>query len=120
MTTGLQPELTFGHTAPRPFDSSDFRRLPTVRSLCELRTVASRVRVISLTNSALHLVAPTEIFRTVAPTRRPNAELRTREHLTGGEVETPDRGRQGQPLRPPGCHHDLGCLPPRAAGGRGL
>ncbi len=87
MTTGLQPELTFGHTAPRPFDSSDIRRLPTVRSLCELRTVASRVRVISLTNSALHLVAPTEIFRTVAPTRRPNAELRTREHLTGGEVD---------------------------------
>jgi len=43
--------------------------------------------VISLTNSALHLVAPTEIFRTVAPTRRPNAELRTREHLTGGEVD---------------------------------
>jgi len=41
-----------------------------------------------LTNSALQLVAPTEIFRTVAPTRRPNAELRTREHLTPGEVET--------------------------------
>jgi type 1 fimbriae regulatory protein FimB/type 1 fimbriae regulatory protein FimE len=56
--------------------------------LCEVRTVASRARVISLTNSALDLVAPTEIFRTVAPTPRPNAELRTREHLTPGEVET--------------------------------
>ena len=55
--------------------------------LCEVRTVASRARVISLTNSALDLVAPTEIFRTVAPTPRPNAELRTREHLTPGEVE---------------------------------
>jgi integrase len=40
-----------------------------------------------LTNSALKLVTPTEILRTVAPTRRPNAELRTREHLTPGEVE---------------------------------
>jgi type 1 fimbriae regulatory protein FimB/type 1 fimbriae regulatory protein FimE len=36
----------------------------------------------------LNLHAPTEVFRTVAPTRRPNAELRTREHLTPGEVET--------------------------------
>jgi integrase len=42
---------------------------------------------ISLTNSALKLAAPTEVFRTVAPTRRPNAELRTREHLTPGEVD---------------------------------
>ena len=39
-------------------------------------------------NSALKLVAPTEVFRTVAPTTRPNAELRTREHLTPGEVDT--------------------------------
>jgi len=31
--------------------------------------------------------APTEILRTVALRRRPNAELRTREHLTPGEVE---------------------------------
>jgi len=30
---------------------------------------------------------PTEVNRTVVPTRRPNAELRTREHLTAGEVE---------------------------------
>ena len=35
---------------------------------------------------ALRLVAPTEVNRTV-PTRRPNVELRTREHLTRGEVE---------------------------------
>jgi integrase len=60
----------------------------TVLTSCELRTVASRARGISLKNSALKLVAPTEIFRTVAPTRRPNAELRTREHLTPGEVDT--------------------------------
>jgi site-specific recombinase XerD len=40
-----------------------------------------------LTNSALKLVTPTEVFRTVAPSRQPNAELRTREHLTPGEVD---------------------------------
>jgi type 1 fimbriae regulatory protein FimB/type 1 fimbriae regulatory protein FimE len=47
----------------------------------------------------LKLVAPTEILRTVAPTRRPNAELRTREHLTPGEVdaliEAAKRNRHG-------------------------
>jgi site-specific recombinase XerD len=41
-----------------------------------------------LTNSALRLVAPTKILRTVAPTRRPNAVLCTREHHTPGEIET--------------------------------
>jgi integrase len=41
-----------------------------------------------MAKSALRLVAPTEVNRTVAPTRRPNAELRTREHLTPGEVES--------------------------------
>jgi integrase len=35
----------------------------------------------------LKLEAPTEILRTVAPTRRPNAEIRTLEHLTPGEVD---------------------------------
>ena len=41
-----------------------------------------------MAKSHLNLVAPTEVLRTVAPTRRPNAELRTREHLTPGEVDT--------------------------------
>ncbi len=40
-----------------------------------------------MAKSNLKLVAPTKILRTVAPGRRPNAELRTREHLTPGEVE---------------------------------
>jgi type 1 fimbriae regulatory protein FimB/type 1 fimbriae regulatory protein FimE len=40
-----------------------------------------------MAKSHLKLMAPTEVNRTVAPTRRPNAELRTREHLTLGEVE---------------------------------
>jgi hypothetical protein len=40
-----------------------------------------------LVKSHLNLVAPTEVKRTVAPGRRPNAELRTREHLTPTEIE---------------------------------
>ena len=35
----------------------------------------------------LTLVSPTTVNRTVMPTRRPNAELRPREHLTEREVE---------------------------------
>jgi site-specific recombinase XerD len=37
--------------------------------------------------SKLRLVSPTTVNRTVTPRRRPNAELRTREHLTEREVE---------------------------------
>jgi integrase len=33
------------------------------------------------------LVSPVTVIRTVGPLRRPNAELRTREHLTAAEVE---------------------------------
>jgi hypothetical protein len=40
-----------------------------------------------MAKSHLKPVAPTEVKRTVAPGRRPNAELRTREHLTVAEVE---------------------------------
>jgi integrase len=40
-----------------------------------------------MAKSHLKLVTPTKVNRTVAPTRRPNAELRTREHLTPGEVD---------------------------------
>jgi integrase len=61
--------------------------LQTVRNLGELRTVAIRGRPVSMAKSHLALVAPTEVNRAVTPTRRPNAELRTREHLTPGEVE---------------------------------
>jgi integrase len=35
----------------------------------------------------LRVVAPTTVNRTVTPRRRPNAEIRTREHLTSSEVE---------------------------------
>jgi type 1 fimbriae regulatory protein FimB/type 1 fimbriae regulatory protein FimE len=41
-----------------------------------------------MANARLRLVAPTTINRTVlTPRRRPNRELRTREHLTADEVE---------------------------------
>jgi integrase len=40
-----------------------------------------------MTKPNLRLVDPTTVNRTVNPTRRPNAELRSREHLTQTEVE---------------------------------
>jgi integrase len=40
-----------------------------------------------MAKSKLLLVSPTNENRTVTPRRRPNAELRTREHLTEREVE---------------------------------
>ena len=41
----------------------------------------------TLMKPALQVVAPAIVNRTVAPRRRPNAELRTREYLTETEVE---------------------------------
>jgi type 1 fimbriae regulatory protein FimB/type 1 fimbriae regulatory protein FimE len=35
----------------------------------------------------LKLVSPTAVNRTVVPVRRPNKDLRTREHLTQAEVD---------------------------------
>ena len=48
-----------------------------------------------MAKSHLRLIAPTTENRTVTPTRRPNAELRTREYLTDAEVE-----RLGTPPSP--------------------
>jgi integrase len=44
-------------------------------------------RAILMAKPRLAIVAPTTENRTVTPLRRPNAELRTREHLTADEVE---------------------------------
>jgi site-specific recombinase XerD len=41
----------------------------------------------AMTKPTLRVVAPTTVNRTVTPRRPPNAELRTREHLTQGEVD---------------------------------
>ena len=40
-----------------------------------------------MAKSHLKLVTPATVKRTVTPRRRPNADLRTREHLTEAEVE---------------------------------
>ncbi len=40
-----------------------------------------------MSNPNLRLVSPTKVLRTVMPRRRPNSELRPREHLTELEVE---------------------------------
>ncbi len=40
-----------------------------------------------MAKTRLRLVTPTTVLRTVAPKRRPNKDLRTREHLTEAEVE---------------------------------
>src|SRR5215472_1977549 len=40
-----------------------------------------------MTNTALKLVSPATENRTVTPLRRPNAELRPREHLTEHEID---------------------------------
>jgi integrase len=44
--------------------------------------------LISMAKAKLKLVTPVTVNRTVTPTRRPNRELRTREHLTPKEVES--------------------------------
>ena len=40
-----------------------------------------------MTQAHLKLVTPATVKRTVTPKRLPNADLRTREHLTEAEVE---------------------------------
>ena len=48
-----------------------------------------------MAKSKLRIVSPTNLNRTVTPRRRPNAELRTREHLTEREVERLIEGAKG-------------------------
>jgi hypothetical protein len=64
----------------------------------------------------LRLVTPATVNRTVAPTRRPNADLRTREYLTEAEVQrlikAAGRNRWGQP----GHHHAPGGIQARPEG----
>src|SRR5215831_16860150 len=71
---------------------------------------------ISVAKSKLRLVSPTNENRTVAPRRRPNAELRTREHLTEREVErlmdAAKANRHGHRLHngPPGLQARATCV----------
>src|SRR5262245_43822702 len=81
-----------------------------------------------MTKPALQLVSPSNEKRAVHLLRRPNAEYRTREHLTEAEVERlietaranrhgPPR-RHGDPDRLPAWAEGFGALPPALEPGR--
>src|ERR1017187_8605906 len=59
----------------------------TVRILSRLRTVQLCRKAKTMRKPNLRLVSPAKVKRTVMPTRRPNSELRPREHLPEREVE---------------------------------
>src|SRR5271167_4300259 len=59
----------------------------TVRIPLSLSTVRLYRAAKTMTKSNLRLVSPVQVKRTVVPTRRPNSELRPREHLTAREVK---------------------------------
>ena len=60
----------------------------TVRKICNIRTVSIAGALKTMTKSPLKLVAPDTVNRTVTmPRRKPNSVYRTREHLTGAEVD---------------------------------
>jgi type 1 fimbriae regulatory protein FimB/type 1 fimbriae regulatory protein FimE len=61
--------------------------LPTVRKEAIIRTVDHAQGAKAVAKSHLKLVTPSTEIRTVRPTRRPNADLRTREYLIEAEVE---------------------------------
>ena len=61
--------------------------LVTVRIPASLPTVQERQEANYVANMHLSLVSPATDNRTVTPRRRPNSELRPREHLTEREVE---------------------------------
>ena len=60
---------------------------PTVSRTRIVRTVTQTGRAKHMTKPHLKLVTPSIVNRTVTPKRLPNADLRTREHLTEAEVE---------------------------------
>ena len=62
--------------------------LQTVRKATIVRTVTHQPGRKTLKKTPLKLVAPTTVSRTVTPRRRPNAELRTHEHLTEASSAT--------------------------------
>src|SRR5271169_1488984 len=59
----------------------------TVRRRAIVQTVINVDTTKHMTKSHLKLVTPATVKRTVTPKRLPNADLRTREHLTEAEVE---------------------------------
>ena len=60
----------------------------TVRKMFDIRTVSIAGALKTMTKSPLKLAAPATVNRTVTmPRRKPNSVYRTREHLTGAEVD---------------------------------
>ena len=68
----------------------------------------------------LRLISPTIVKRTVMPTRRPNSELRPREHLTEREVEKLIAAAKGNRHGARDRYHDPDRLPAWLAGQRAL
>jgi hypothetical protein len=64
----------------------------------------------------LMLVAPASVIRTVTPSRRPNRDLRTREYLTGDEVERLVKAAKGNRWG----HRDAVMLCPQGQAGHAL
>ena len=62
-------------------------------------TVQKREEAYYMANVHLTLVSPATEKRTVTPRRRPNSELRPREHLTEREVEMLIEAAKRQPPR---------------------
>ena len=74
-----------------------------------------------MAKARLKLVSPATVKRTVAtPRRRPNAELRPREHLTEREVEKLIEAAKGNRHGGRDSTMILICLPARPAGVRGV
>jgi integrase len=61
--------------------------IDTVRKMVNIRTDVEAESPKPMAKSRLKLVTPIAKKRTVRPSRPPNADLRTREHLTEAEVE---------------------------------
>jgi integrase len=61
--------------------------LLSVRKSIIIRTVDWQWSLKVMAKSHLRLVTPNTVKRTVAPRRKPNAELRSREYLTEAEIE---------------------------------
>jgi integrase len=64
-----------------------YMSLTTVRIPMSIQTVYQHQGANHMAKARLKLVSPATVKRTVTPTRRPNSELRPREHLTEREVE---------------------------------
>ena len=74
-----------------------------------------------MAKTRLKLIAPATVKRTVAPPRRrPNAELRPREHLTEREVKKLIEATKGNRHSARDSDHDPDLLPARPTGVGGV